>query len=77
MCDKLHAVADAENRHTEIVDFAIHLRSLGCVNAGWTARENDARWLQLRNGRSLGVIGNNLGVNLALPHAAGDDLGVL
>ena len=42
MGDELHAVADAEHRHTEIIYFAIYLWSLGRVNAGRTARENDA-----------------------------------
>ena len=75
--DELHAVADAEHGDAEIVDFAVHLRRLGRVNARWTAREDDSRGLQLGDGGRFGVVRNDLRVDLTFPNAAGDDLCVL
>ena len=77
MGDELHAIADPENGNAKVVDFTIHLRSLGRVNTRRTAREDDAGRFELRDSRGFCVVGNDLGVNLALPHAAGYDLSIL
>ena len=75
--DELHAIANAENRDAEVVDFFVHLRSLRRINAGRAARENDAGRAEFFDLRGFGAEGEDFGVDATLANAAGNDLGVL
>ena len=76
--EKLHPVADAEDRKTEFIDRGIDLGSLWGVDARGTAREDDPLDRAVGDDLAgLGGVGNDLGKDAALANAAGDYLGVL
>jgi len=76
--EKLHAIADAEDRQTEIVDRWIDLGSLGCVNARRATREDDSLHSPVGDDLAgIGRVGQNLRENPAFTHAPGDHLRVL
>src|SRR5205823_14389308 len=70
-------VKDSENRHSQSKNLWINLGRTVFVNAGQAARQNDAVWLFARNGVGRSIKADNLRINLQLPNAPTDDLGVL
>src|SRR5438046_1086324 len=74
MGDELHAVADTQHRNACAKRVRVYLRSALVVEAGRPAAQDQARrvpLLQLRPGRGTG---DELAVNVRLPHPACDEL---
>ena len=75
--DQLGAVADAEHRHTELVDRRIEARSTLDVDALRPTRQHDR---QRRSRGDVGGddrVGHDLGEDVQLANPPGDELGVL
>ena len=75
--DELGAVADAEDRHAEVVDRRVERRGTLDVHALRTTGQDQRGRLA---GGDLGgrdAVGHDLGEHRQLAHAAGDELGVL
>jgi len=77
LAEKLHAVANAENGKAGIEDAFVGLRSALGVDAGRSAREDDAGGAQAFQDAGGRVVADDFRVDVELPHAARDDLGVL
>src|SRR5581483_4074177 len=75
--DELAAVADAEDRHARGVDRRVDGRRALDVDRGRAAGEDDPLRLAGQHLRHRHVAGDDLGVDVGLPHPAGDQLGVL
>ena len=71
------AVADAEDRHAQLVDLVADARRVRVVAGRRTARQDDPARRQLADARHRQVEGVDLRVDLLLAHAARDELGVL
>ena len=71
------AVADAQDRNSEVENFRINLRRSLVVNTGWPAGENNSVWLCLRDLSCRGIKRKDFGIDLQLTNAPSDDLGVL
>src|SRR5690606_40152494 len=76
-CQRLHAVADAENRYAEVEGFLWGFRRIGCRRRLRTARENDALWRVSRDFRGIVIPGPYLAIDADLADAPGDQLRVL
>ncbi|CRF28712.1 Uncharacterised protein [Mycobacterium tuberculosis] len=77
MSHHLHAVANAEDRHAELVNGRIYQRRLFPVHAGRTAREDDAFRLKLADFVNRGVIWQQLAVHAQIADPARDQLVIL
>src|SRR5438132_12550523 len=78
MMRHLHqTITDSENQDSQVKDLWINLGRTVFVNAGRSARQNDAVWLFVRNGVGRSIKADNLRINLQLTDAPTDDLGVL
>ena len=76
--EKLHAVADTEDRKAQIVDRRVNLWSLRSVDACGTTREDDPLHGPVSDDLAgLGCVRQYLGKDPALTHASGNDLRVL
>ncbi len=73
----LHAIADAEQRHTEIEHRLRRARAAFLVNRLRAAGEDDAAWREGTDVVLAHVPRMQLAVHADLAHAAGDQLGVL
>src|SRR5687767_4186326 len=77
MRHQLHAVADPQNRKTEVKNRPIGMRGVARINAGRPSAENDS----LRPARSdfvgRNIESDNLRINLTFAHPARDHLRVL
>ena len=74
---QLRAVANAEHRNTEFVDFWRNRRRAFVVDRRWTTREHHADGRQRAQFFHADVERVDLAVHLLLANAAGDELGVL
>ena len=74
---RLHAVADAQNGETAVVDPGRGQGRSRRVNAGGTAGENDALRAQGRDVFPGSVVRNNFAVNFAFPDSPRDEPAVL
>src|SRR5277367_3543738 len=77
LAEKLHAVADAEDRNAGIENAFVGLRRALGVDAGRSAGKNEARGTKAFQDGGGRVIPDNFRVDVQLPHAPRDDLGVL
>ena len=77
MPHQLHAVANAEDRDAQLKDFLRASRRVRIQHAGRAAAEDDSHGRNLADGFQGRIAGQNLGVNVMLPHPAGDQLGIL
>src|SRR5262245_59469643 len=73
----LHAVADAEDGHTEIPHRLPRARRTAVIHRGWTARQDDPARHELADEPDGNVVGMKLAVDVRLAHATRDQLGVL
>ena len=71
---KLHAVADAEHRHTEFEQPLIQGRSILAADAGRSAGKDDGLRLHSSHVRRFHVAGMNFRINAGFAHAAGNEL---
>src|SRR4029079_3898544 len=74
---RLHPVADAEHRDAELEQPGVDVRCARLVDRGRPSGQDDPRRVA---GRHLGggrIVRDDLGVDTALTHAPGDQLGVL
>ena len=74
---QLAAVADAEDGQAEREDRRIDGGRAGRVNRARAAGEDDADGVEGADGRKRRIVRQHLAVNVALAHAAGDELVVL
>ncbi len=74
---RLEAVADTEDRDARVEQLRIDLRRAVGVDAGGTAGEHDGGRVAARDVLDRGVVRDDLGVDLRLPHPSRDQLGVL
>src|ERR1700761_4544064 len=77
LAEKLHAVADAEDRDAGLEHALVGLRRALGVNAGRSAGENNAGGAQAFQDAGRGVVTDDFRVDIQLAHAPGDDLRVL
>lgn len=76
-CDKLHAVAEAQDGDAQLENLPLNLGSLILVNRAGPAGENQAgRMLLLGGGQGL-VVGHKLAIDVQVPDPPGDQLAVL
>ena len=68
--DKLHAVADTENRHSKFKKSPVQHRSVLAANAGRSARKNDGLRLHGCHFRGLHCAGMNFRVNAGFTYTA-------
>ncbi|RMO84521.1 Cytosine deaminase [Pseudomonas syringae pv. maculicola] len=73
----LHAVADTENRHTEVKYRLRAARAVGFVHGLGAAGEDHAFWSEFANRFVVHVKRMQLAIHADFTHAAGDQLGVL
>ncbi len=74
---QLHAVADAEHRHTEFEQFLGHGRGSRLVDRLGPAREDDPLRSESPDGRKVHVEGMQLTIDMCFAHPTGDQLSVL
>src|SRR5437879_6572929 len=78
MMRHLHqTITDSKDRDSQGENLWINLGRAVFVNAGRTARQNDAVWLFARNGVGRSIKADDLRINLQLANTPPDDLGVL
>src|ERR1700683_1060555 len=75
--EKLHAIADAENRDAGIEDALVGLRRALRINARRSAGKNNARRAQAFQHAGRRIEADDLRVDVQLPHASRDDLRIL
>ena len=75
--DELGAVADPEDRHTELVDRRIEPRCAVDMDALGAARQDDRRRIAIDHLGRRHAVRHDLGVHVELADPAGDELGVL
>ncbi len=75
--DELGAVADAEHRHAQLVDRRVERRRTVDMDALGSAGEDQRRRPAGVDLRGRDPVGDDLGIDVQLAHAPGDQLGVL
>ena len=73
----LHPVADAQDRDAQVQNGRIEFGSPGIVNTGGTATEDDPLGSQFSDAGGCQVVADQAAKHPVLPHAPGDELGVL
>ena len=74
---QLVAVADAEHRNTEVEDRRVNLRASRLVDARRTTRKDDARGVPRSQFCRRQIVRDDLGIDVRLTYAPGDELRVL
>ena len=77
LADQLHAVADAQDRHAQLEDRRIAVRSAGLVNAGRAAGEDDRQRIELADSFRGDVVADDPREGMMLANPARDELDVL
>ena len=75
--EKLHAVADAENRNIKVKKFHIQRERAFIADTVRTAGKNQGAGLRGFDGFNGRGAGQNFRVDAGLTHATGDELGYL
>ena len=73
----LHAVADAQHRHTQLEHHGRHRNGVGIVGGQVTAGEDDAPGAEVADERGRNITRMNFAVDVLFTDAAGDELGDL
>jgi len=74
---QLMPVADAQEGNPGLQEFRVATRGLGLVDAMGPPRKDDALRTVSQDSLQGGVAGEDLAIDLALPHLAGDQLAIL
>ena len=74
---QLHAVADAQHRHTQLEQLLGNRGSPRFVDRLWPAGENDPGWRKGADRRHIHVKRMQFAEDMGFTHPAGDKLGVL
>src|SRR3990172_991914 len=74
---ELHTVADAQDRQTALEDIGGRRGGSMLIDTGGPTREDEPLGVQGSYALPRGVVGQKLTVDLALPHAAGDEKAIL
>src|SRR5579859_4257201 len=72
--NQLHAVADAQDRHSGAQRAGIDLRGAGLVDAGWPAAQDHSGWVSPLELRPRRGAGNQFAVDMCLAYAPCDQL---
>src|SRR6185369_3571810 len=77
MRHQLNAVANSQDRDSDLENLGIRVRSSGFINRRRAAREDDRPRIPASYGFGAGVEREDLGVDTKLANSPGDKLGVL
>ena len=75
--NQLGAIANAQNRNTQLKDFTIKNRGTLHMHACWPARQNDGDWLAGLHFAGRNAVRDDFGIHLRFAHPTGNQLGVL
>ncbi len=77
LADKLHPVADPQDRHIQLEEPGIAPGRAGLINAGGTSRQDQGQRVQLADPIDRHVVAHDPGEGVPFPDPTGDQLDVL
>ncbi|MBT9149547.1 MAG: hypothetical protein DDT28_00981 [Dehalococcoidia bacterium] len=77
VCQRLHTITDAKDRKAALINIAGSKRGTGDIDAGRSAGKDKTLRLQCCHYSPWGIMGDDLRVDAALPHAPGDQPAIL